>query len=327
MAERNGKGRGGQGGRGRGRGNGGGSGSGRPPAGDRTDGPARNAARGQARQVPAGPRVAARPGKPLPRARQVDAPAAPAPAGDAREVKLHGVNACRAFVAHRRERIIRAWFSEPVARRHFPALMKWLAAQRLAYHLVTDDELERITGSGHHEGVCLLVRAEPPRAATAWLREQGGTAPACVIALENVGNPHNLGAILRVAANFGVPAVLVPDAKALAGGAAVRTAEGGAEFVEVLDAPDFAGTVRAFRAAGWQVVATSSHKGTDLFRTPLPGRCLLLFGEETAGLSEGMLSAGGACVRIPGTGKVESLNVSVATGVLVGEWWRQHLSR
>lgn len=271
------------------------------------------------------PRVSAKPARPLPRAVQVqEEPAAPA---NPREVKLHGVNACRAFFAHRREKIIRAYFTEAVARRHFAALMKWLAANRLAYHLVTDDELERISGSGHHEGVCLLVRAEPPREALAWLHTPEANAARCLLALENVGNPHNLGAILRVAAHFGVPAVLVPDAKGLAGGAVVRTAEGGAEFVEVLDAPDFAGAVRAFRKAGWRVVTTSSHKGTDVFRTTLPEKSLVLFGEESAGLSDAMLTGGDVCVKIPGTGNVESLNVSVAAGILMGEWWRQRHSR
>lgn len=272
----------------------------------------------------AAPRAVPRPAR-VPPAVQV-ADKVPA-AADPREIKLHGVNACRAFFAHRRERIIRAYFSEAVARRHFAALMKWLAANRLAYHLVTDDELERISGSGHHEGVCLLVRVEPPRDVATWLRTAEAAQARCILALENVGNPHNLGAILRVAAHFGVPAVLVPDARALAGGSAVRTAEGGAEFVEVLDAPDFAGAIRACRHAGWRVVTTSSHKGTDLYRTALPEKCLVLFGEESAGLSDAWLTGGDACVRIPGTGKVESLNVSVAAGVLVGEWWRQMQAR
>jgi TrmH RNA methyltransferase len=271
-----------------------------------------------------GPRAPSRPAR-VPPAVQVGAKAATA--ADPREVKLYGVNACRAFFAHRRERIIRAYFSETVARRHFAALMKWLAANRLAYHLVTDDELERISGSGHHEGVCLLVRVELPRDVASWLRTPEAAQARCLLALENVGNPHNLGAILRVAAHFGVPAVLVPDARALAGGSAVRTAEGGAEFVEVLDAPDFAAAIRACRQAGWRVVTTSSHKGTDLYRTALPEKCLVLFGEESAGLSDALLAGGDACIRIPGTGKVESLNVSVAAGVLVGEWWRQMHAR
>lgn len=288
---------------------------------------------------PARPPRAMPPAKPVPPARQADAPRPPRPAAreraadegivaadGSREVRLHGINACRAFVAHRREKIIRAYFTEAVSRRHFAPLMKWLAQQRLAYHLVTDAELERITGSAHHEGVCLLVRSEPPRAAEDWLQAHRALRSGCLLALENVGNPHNLGAILRTAAHFGAAAVLVPDARALAGGAAVRTAEGGAEHVEVLDAPDFARTVQTFRAAGWRIVTTSSHRGDDLYRAQLPARCLVLFGEESSGLSPAMLAGGDLCVRIPGTGKVESLNVSVAAGVLVSEWYRRHSS-
>lgn len=291
-----------------------------------------------------------KPSRPVPRAVQADAPgrpklprrqSSPAPAkppreragepvaeaaDGSREVRLHGINACRAFVAHRREKIIRGYFTEAVSRRHFAPLMKWLAQQRLAYHLVTDAELERITGSAHHEGVCLLVRSEPPRAAEDWLQANRSLRRGCLLALENVGNPHNLGAILRTAAHFGAAAVLVPDARALAGGAAVRTAEGGAEHVEVLDAPEFARSVQAFRAAGWRVLTTSSHRGEDIYRAKLPEKCLVVFGEESGGLSPAMLAAGDLCVRIPGTGKVESLNVSVAAGVLVSEWYRRNTS-
>lgn len=249
------------------------------------------------------------------------------PPGDVREVRLYGINACLAFVAHRRDRIIRGYFTEAVARRHFAPLMKWLAQQRLAYHLVTEAEMERIAGSAHHEGVCLLARADPVLAAGEWLQQHRRKQRSCVLALENVGNPHNLGAILRTAAHFGIEAVLVPDARALAGGAAVRTAEGGAEHVAVLDAPGFLQTVQDFRAAGWKVVTTSSHEGADLYTARLPAKCLLLFGEETAGLSPATLKSGELCLRIPGTGRVESLNVSVAAGVLLGEWWRQHPPR
>ncbi|MFZ5724124.1 MAG: tRNA/rRNA methyltransferase [Pseudomonadota bacterium] len=279
---------------------------------------------------------ARRPSRPPPPAVQADAPARPgraprarehaedAPADAAREVRLYGINACRAFVARRRDRVIRGYFTEAVGRRHFATLMKWLAQQRLAYHLVTEAELERISGSAHHEGVCLLVRSEPARAAEDWLREHRRVRRSCLLALENVGNPHNLGAILRSAAHFGVGAVLVPDARVLAGGAALRTAEGGAEHVEVLDAASFARTVQDFRAAGWRVVTTSSHAGSDLYRVTLPEKCLLLFGEESSGLSTALLGSGDLAVRIPGTGNVESLNVSVAVGVLLGEWWRRH---
>ncbi len=275
--------------------------------------------------------------KPIPSAMQADAPRrrtytrddrdASAANAAARELRLYGINATLAFIAHRRDRVIRGYFTEVAARRHFAPLMKWLAQQRLAYHVVTEAELERITGSAHHEGVCLLVRADEPRTASDWLRDNQSLRRGCVLALENVGNPHNLGAILRTAAHFGISAVLVPDAKALAGGAAVRTAEGGAEHVEVLDAPEFARAVQTFRAAGWKLLTTSSHRGENLFQAALPEKCLLLLGEESTGVTPGMLAAGDACVCIPGTGKVESLNVSVAVGVMLGEWYRRGLPR
>ena len=110
----------------------------------------------------------------------------------------------------------------------------------------------------------------------------------------------------------------------LANSESTRTAEGGAEFVEVIEAPDFAAGVQAFRLAGWQVAATSSHGGEDVFRAPWPPRCLVLLGEESGGLSASMQSAADLRLCIPGTGRVESLNVSVATGILVAEWWRVH---
>lgn len=290
-----------------------------PPRAVRADGgPAPVASR------PPVPRKAVRDPAPAEAARPVAGTHGTEALADGREVRLHGVNACQAFFRHRRDRIIRAWFSETTGRRHFSPLMKWLAAQRLGYHLVTDAELEKITGSTHHEGVCLLVRATLPRAAGDWLQAHRDVRRGCVVALEGVGNPHNLGGILRTCAHFGIAAVVVPDARSLAGGAAVRTAEGGAEFVDVLDAPAFADTVRAFRAAGWRVVTTTSHAGQDLYRSPLPEKCLLLFGEEGGGLSAATLAGGDLCVRVPGTGKVESLNVSVTAGVLLGEWWRQH---
>jgi TrmH RNA methyltransferase len=245
-------------------------------------------------------------------------------AEQADELRLHGVNACLAAVAARgTEGILRAYFSESTARRHFGALMRELAEARRAYHLVSDDELNRITGSTHHEGVCLVVAAQAPLTAEQWLEDNRRLKQGCVLALEGVGNPHNLGAILRVCAHFGIEAVMVPEARVFLSGAAIRTAEGGAENVTVLDAPAFHDTLQAFRAQGWKIVATSSHTGRDLYKVEFPPKTVLLFGEESAGLSGRAISEGDQCVRIPGTGKVESLNVSVAAGVLLGEWWRQ----
>jgi len=145
----------------------------------------------------------------------------------------------------------------------------------------------------------------------------------CVLALENVSNPHNLGAIMRSAAHFGVKGVLLPDPDLLFSGAAARVAEGGAEALYPIAANDFAQALSSFRKAGYALVTTSSHRGHSLYQTPLPDKVVIVFGEEQSGVSKKVAAMGDVPVNIPGTGAVESLNVSVATALILGEWWRQ----
>ncbi len=139
-----------------------------------------------------------------------------------------------------------------------------------------------------------------------------------------MGNPHNLGAIMRSCAHFGVKGVVVQDAGVLESGAAIRTAEGGAEHVEPITGDSFIDTLDQFRKAGYAIVSTSSHNGTPLFKAELPKKMVLVLGQERDGLSDAAISSSDLSVAINGTGNVESLNVSVATGVLLAEWWRQN---
>lgn len=118
--------------------------------------------------------------------------------------------------------------------------------------------------------------------------------------------------------------VVVQDAGVLESGAAIRTAEGGAEHVEPITGDSFIDTLDQFRKAGYAIVSTSSHNGTPLFKAELPKKMVLVLGQERDGLSDAAISSSDLSVAIDGTGNVESLNVSVATGVLLAEWWRQN---
>lgn len=129
---------------------------------------------------------------------------------------------------------------------------------------------------------------------------------------------------MRSCAHFGVKGVVVQDAGVLESGAAIRTAEGGAEHVEPITGDSFIDTLTQFRQAGYAIVSTSSHNGTPLFKAELPKKMVLVLGQERDGLSDAAISSSDLNVAIDGTGNVESLNVSVATGVLLAEWWRQN---
>ena len=240
----------------------------------------------------------------------------------AEETRVYGENACQALFASRPDAIVRAWFVQSVTPR-FREALRWMAANRKAYHVVDDEELAKASGTEHHGGVCFLIKKRNGLDAATYLKTAADTD--CVLALEDVGNPHNLGGIMRTCAHFGVKGLMVQDASMLESGAAVRTAEGGAEHIQAIDADGFDGALDEFRRAGYTIVTTSSHKGTTpLTKASLPKKMVLVLGQERDGLSETVMQKGDLSLSIGGTGQVESLNVSVATGILLAEWWRQN---
>ncbi|MEM8016683.1 tRNA/rRNA methyltransferase [Morganella morganii] len=239
------------------------------------------------------------------------------------ETRIYGENACQAMFRSRPERIVRAWFVQSVTPRFRDAL-KWLAANRKAYHVVDEEELAKASGTEHHGGVCFLIKKRGGVSAETYLETAG--EQDCVLALENVGNPHNLGGIMRSCAHFGVNGVILQDASVLESGAAVRTAEGGAEHLVGIDADGLTDTLDLFRKKGYAIVTTtSSHKGsTDLAKATLPAKMVLVLGEESDGLSDAVWEGGDMRLSVGGTGNVESLNVSVATGIILARWWQQN---
>jgi TrmH RNA methyltransferase len=260
--------------------------------------------------------------------RRAGPPAAPAARGAERphpaprdELRVFGLNACLAVHARRPAAIRKVYLREsrlPVLRE----VLRDCAARKVGYRIVADDDLERLTASQHHEGVCFQVLRPTPLTVADLLRRIGPARPAQLAFLDGVGNPHNLGAILRSAAHFGVDAVLLPGAATLAlSGAACRVAEGGAEAVPLVavEADDWP----RLRAAGFQPAATLVRGGASLFTAALPARIVWLLGAEGPGLSP-LFQATPLKLAIPGSGAVDSLNVAAAAAVLLAEHARQH---
>lgn len=235
------------------------------------------------------------------------------------ELRIHGRAACLAVAADRFGAIRKLWHTRKRAAELGPLLSR-LAAAQIGYREVDDEELTRIAGSEHHEGICLdIVRL--PEGTVDDLRERlaDETGPVLLLALAGVGNPHNLGAILRSAAHFGALAVLLPgDGSASLSGAVYRTAEGAAERVEIVRYLD----PQQLRLRGFTVLATAADGQRALYAQPLPARTLLLLGAEGSGLDAASRAVADEVLAIPGSGRVESLNVAQAATVLAGEWWR-----
>ncbi|MCM2356332.1 MAG: rRNA methyltransferase, partial [Arenimonas sp.] len=207
-----------------------------------------------------------------------------------------------------------------------PALKAVLAhcvAHRIGYSVVGEEDLQKLSASAHHEGVVFGALPAPEANLSDWLRNLA-PGPQLAIWLDGVGNPHNLGAILRSAAHFGVAGLLLPKDSPLAiSGAAARVAEGGAEQVPLVRLGRADNSLAQLQSAGFTAAATVVRGGQPLYGTALPERLLLLMGAEQSGLDPLLADASALRLQVPGTGAVESLNVAAATALFVGEWWRQ----
>lgn len=234
------------------------------------------------------------------------------------EIKVCGQHACRAVFRNRPQDILRVFVRDDRVA-DFSDLLHALAQQRRPYKVVLNEELERLTESTHHEGVCLVVRNRPAPSLPSLLQ---GSQPQVLVAITDVANPHNVGAILRTAAHFGARGVLLSP-KARLSPAALRTAQGGAEGVATVVVEGWPEALEACQRANHLLVATSSHAKQSLFQTRLPKRAVILVGSEATGLPEEVARLADLNLMVPGTGQVESLNVSAATAVVLAELWRQ----
>lgn len=268
----------------------------------------------------AAPRTPApRGGGPRSPAQHACAPSASAASGNPREVRLYGINAVQAVFKARPEALRKVYLSQARIPQ-FKALLAWCVTQRIGYRVVEEADLGKLAGSAHHEGVVAEVLRVTPQPLQQWLAALP-QAPVLALWLDGVGNPHNVGAILRSSAHFGVAGLLVPLGSTLGvSGAAARVAEGGAEAVPFVQLPDTPTAIAQLRQAGFTIAATLVDGGQDVFAAALPQRLVYVMGAESEGMDRDLARDCDLQLSIRGSGKVESLNVASATAVFQAAW-------
>lgn len=189
-------------------------------------------------------------------------------------------------------------------------------------------DLDRLADGGHHQGV---VAEAPPYAyaslddiAEALVAAHGNPQagrPSVALALDGVQDPHNLGAILRSAAAFGVAGVIIPEHGACeVTPAAERSSVGAASRVRVARVTNLAKALDQLKASAQAWVATAdAHGGDDPANADPPYPLILVMGSESKGVRPGVAKRGDLSLTLPlaRPEAVESLNVSVATAVLL----------
>ncbi len=189
------------------------------------------------------------------------------------------------------------------------------------------ERLARLAGTTRHQGV--VARVTPLAQAHSLDDVLDGVEGApLVLVLDGVTDPHNLGACLRVADGAGAHAVVAPKDHAVGLNATVaKVASGAAETVPYLMVTNLARTLGELKERGLTVVGTADDAEHTLYEADLTGPVALVLGAEGPGMRQLTRKTCDRLVRIPMSGAVESLNVSVAAGVCLYEALRQRRAK
>ena len=188
--------------------------------------------------------------------------------------------------------------------------------------------------SGRHQGVVAVLNAGASADAIGMIAEGElidrvtQSTEALLLILDGVTDPHNLGACLRSADAAGVTAVIFPkDKSADVNDVARKVASGAAEAVPWVRVTNLARTIESLQQAGVWVIGTDGDAATTLYDQDLTGSCALVLGSEGSGMRRLTRERCDFVVRLPMSGSVSSLNVSVAAGVCLFEAVRQRAQR
>jgi 23S rRNA (guanosine2251-2'-O)-methyltransferase len=236
-----------------------------------------------------------------------------------------GIHAVRVLLARDPQRVRRVLLAAGGDGRRLDEIRALAKAAGVAVADSDDETLGRLTGGVRHQSVVaqLVVRASDPETQLEEALEAAGAAPLLLV-LDGVQDPHNLGACLRTADAAGVAAVIVPRDRAAGLTPAVRkVAAGAAETVPFIAVVNLARTLREIKERGIWLVGTDDQAPGTVHEASLTGPLAIVMGSEGEGMRRLTRETCDQLVSIPMAGAVESLNVSVAAGIVLFEAVRQ----
>jgi 23S rRNA (guanosine2251-2'-O)-methyltransferase len=251
---------------------------------------------------------------------------------------VYGLHAVRTLLSRQASRVLRVSLQQGRADRAAGEIEQLARAAGVTVERVDVQRLRALLGEVVHQGVMAQVRPlaswredELLQAATAAAAASEAGNPAAaplLLALDGVQDPHNLGACLRTADACGALAVVVPRDRSAQMNATVRkVAAGAAETTPVVAVTNLSRTLGLLKQAGLWVVGADAGAPQPAHGIDLTGPRVLVLGAEGTGLRELTRRHCDWLVSLPSLGAVESLNVSVAAGMLLYEAVRQRQSR
>ncbi len=239
--------------------------------------------------------------------------------------KIFGIHAVQSTLDYSPQKIHNAWIGQNRNDRRLQKLSNKLSELNIQTVKADRKTLDKLSDGKNHQGI--IIEAELPQARTEDdLKQAVGhlAEPAFFLVMDHVQDPHNLGACLRTADAVGVHGVIVTKDQAAGITPAVcKVACGAAETVPVYQVTNLARILNWMKEQGIWVVGATGDALQTAYQTDLPLAIALVLGAEEKGMRRLTRDQCDLLVQIPMIGKVDSLNVSVAAGVLMYEVLRQ----
>lgn len=206
----------------------------------------------------------------------------------------------------------------------FHELRKLIIEFSIPFQYVPPEKLKRVSNQNHQGIICFIspITYQPIDAVIQGVFESGATP--LILILDKITDVRNIGAICRTAECAGVNAVVVPDrGSALINADAVKASAGALLKIPVHRSKNLKQTIEYLKNSGLRIVAASEKAQNDYCNSDLSGPLAIIMGSEESGVSPEYLKLTDQQIRIPVMGEIESLNVSVATGIILYEVIRQ----
>lgn len=241
------------------------------------------------------------------------------------ETWIVGINPVEGALANDPERIRELLVEQNSKNARISEILAAARKHGIQVRTMGKDQLEKMSGEARHQGVVARYETPPMLGENdlEGLVEKAG--PDClVLVLDGVTDPHNLGACLRSAAAAKVTAVVVPKDRAVGLTPTVRRASaGGADIVPLVAVTNLARALRTMKDAGVWITGLAGETDKSIYQVDLKGPTALVLGGEGDGMRHLTREICDFVAKIPMPGNMESLNVSVATGVVLFEALRQ----
>jgi 23S rRNA (guanosine2251-2'-O)-methyltransferase len=237
---------------------------------------------------------------------------------------IYGMHAVRVMLERLPQRVLAVRLAERRDDPRVRAIEELARRHQRPVERLDAQALRQLLGDVVHQGVAADITPLTPWSEDDLLSALGDTAAPLLLALDGVQDPHNLGACLRSADACGALAVIVPRDRAAQLTPTVRkVAVGAAESTPVVAVTNLVRTLKLLKEAGLWVVGADAAAAKEAYEVDLKGGVVLVLGAEGSGLRYLTQQTCDFLVRLPQLGAVESLNVSVAAGMLLYEAVRQ----